>query len=304
MISVLLATYNGALYIKEQLHSILNQSYKNFEIVIIDDCSTDNTIDIIKSIFKDANFNNYTIFNNDRNLGPTKTFEFGISKCNGEYIAFSDQDDIWDQRKLSVYNDIIFKKNIDLLYSPSYIIKENKISKQIFPKNKIYKSYFGKLFHNCARGATMLIKKNVALELIPFEDLYDKWLFLNCLFCFNVEFINIPLHYYRIHDNNVNGGTFRYNSKLKLIEIFDNNIYFYKRLKNKFEFCLQNNNSLLYNKIYKDLDEILQLNEAIFTRLTNKHTLKSILIYIKLVLWKELTLNEKLIFFYYLFLKN
>jgi glycosyltransferase involved in cell wall biosynthesis len=302
MISVLLATFNGALYIKEQVESILNQSYNNFEIVIIDDCSTDNTISILINIFKNDNFTNFRIFKNESNLGPTKTFEFGISKCNGEYIAFSDQDDIWNKRKLEVYNDIIQKKNIDLLYSPSFLLETNKTTRIVFPKNKLYKTYFGKLFHNSARGATMLIKKNVALELIPFEDLYDKWIFLNCYFCYNVEYINMPLHYYRIHSSNVNGGTFRYNSKSKLIKIFQNNIYFYKNLKNKFS--LKSNNLISYNKIIIDLDEIIQLNEAVFTALNNKHKFKSILVYFKLILAKELSVNEKLIFFFYLFLKN
>lgn len=304
MISILIATYNGSLYIQEQLHSILNQSYKNFEIVILDDCSSDNTIEIIKGVFKNYNFNNYRIFSNETNIGPTKTFELGISKCNGEYIAFSDQDDIWDQNKLSVYNDFLNKKNIDLIYSTSYILNSNKISKIIFPRNVIYTSYFGKLFHNCARGATILIKKNVALELIPFEDLYDKWLFLNCLFCYNVEYINKPLHYYRIHASNVNGGGFKYNSKIKLIDIFQNNILFYNRLKSRFEFCLQKNNFSLYNTIQSELDEIIKINETIFTTLKNKRSFNTFLIFIKLILPKELTLKEKMIFFYYLFLKN
>ncbi len=114
----------------------------------------------------------------------------------------------------------------------------------------------------------------------------------------------MPLHYYRIHSNNVNGGTFRYNSKIKLIDIFQNNIIFYKRLKNRFEFCLQKNNSILNNKIIKELNEILYLNEAVFTTLNSKRKLKLILVYLKLILFKELSLNEKIIFFFYLFLKN
>src|ERR1700744_3577317 len=93
LISVALCTYNGEKYIKEQLDSIINQTYTCIEVIIVDDGSTDSTYDIISDYaLRD---NRIKCFKNETNLGFNKNFEKAVSLTSGEYIAISDQDDIW-----------------------------------------------------------------------------------------------------------------------------------------------------------------------------------------------------------------
>ena len=91
MISVCIATYNGEKYIKEQLLSILPQLGKKDEVIISDDHSTDNTLDIVKGL----NDNRIKIVMNNREKGYTSNFENALSYAIGDYIFLSDQDDIW-----------------------------------------------------------------------------------------------------------------------------------------------------------------------------------------------------------------
>ena len=98
LVSIALCTFNGAKYLSEQVESILNQTYTNLEIIICDDCSSDDTPDIIsKYLSKDRRIK---MFVNTTNLGCNKNFEKAISLTSGEYIAISDQDDIWEPYKI------------------------------------------------------------------------------------------------------------------------------------------------------------------------------------------------------------
>ena len=116
-----MATYNGEKFIIEQLDSIINQSYKNIEIIICDDNSTDKTVEILK--YYSIKFP-LTIIQNEVNLGIVKSFEISLKNCIGEYIVLSDQDDIFLPNKIE-----FLLKNIKdslLIHSDSIIIdKEN-----------------------------------------------------------------------------------------------------------------------------------------------------------------------------------
>ena len=105
LISVALCTYNGEKFLREQIDSILAQTYKNLEIVIVDDCSTDKTTNIINAYAeKDKRIK---LFQNASNLGFNKNFERALGLTSGEYIAISDQDDIWLPQKLQSLLDNI-----------------------------------------------------------------------------------------------------------------------------------------------------------------------------------------------------
>ncbi len=94
MISIALATYNGSKFLREQLDSILSQSMTDFEVIVCDDCSTDDTVKILyEYAAKDTRFN---IHEHETNLGFKKNFEHILSLCKGEFIAFCDQNDIWE----------------------------------------------------------------------------------------------------------------------------------------------------------------------------------------------------------------
>lgn len=101
MISVAMCTFNGEKYIKEQIESIINQSLVPDEIVICDDCSKDNTLNIIKETL-DNWPGKVQLVVNEKNLGYRKNFEKSISLCNGDIIFLSDQDDVWNRNKIEI----------------------------------------------------------------------------------------------------------------------------------------------------------------------------------------------------------
>ena len=95
LVSVVMATYNGDKFIRLQIESILNQSYSNLEIVVVDDASSDNTLTILQE-YANAD-DRISIYPNDKNIGFVANFERGLMLVKGEYIALSDQDDIFDK---------------------------------------------------------------------------------------------------------------------------------------------------------------------------------------------------------------
>src|ERR1700712_5400324 len=97
LISIVLCTYNGEDFLKEQLQSLLNQSWTNLEIIVSDDHSTDKTIDILNEY---NNHPSFRLFMQKENLGPIKNVEFALRQATGPYIAFCDQDDIWKPGKI------------------------------------------------------------------------------------------------------------------------------------------------------------------------------------------------------------
>ena len=100
MLSIAMTTYNGSKYLQKQLDSILNQSYSDFELVICDDCSIDDTFEILKIYEKRDS--RIKIFKNNENIGFSKNFEKTISLCKFDYIALADQDDIWKENHLEL----------------------------------------------------------------------------------------------------------------------------------------------------------------------------------------------------------
>src|SRR5690554_2119128 len=98
MISVCMATYNGGRYIEEQLNSILSQLGPDDEVIICDDCSTDNTVEKATAIGDSR----IKIFRNEKNLGYIRNFEKSVVLANGDYIFLSDQDDIWPSGRIAL----------------------------------------------------------------------------------------------------------------------------------------------------------------------------------------------------------
>ena len=100
LISIVLATYNGERYLKEQLDTVFQQTYSNLEIVAIDDCSSDTTVSILHHYA--SVHSNMKVYVNERNMGHIKAFEKGISLSTGVFIALCDQDDIWNKHKIEL----------------------------------------------------------------------------------------------------------------------------------------------------------------------------------------------------------
>ena len=175
MISIALCTYNGEKYIREQIDSILNQTYSDFELVCIDDCSSDSTFDILTDYANtDARLK---IHRNEKNLGFKKNFEKAISLCSGEFIALADQDDIWENWKISESINAI--GNRDFVCSNALCVDENNNSLNYTMKEVVKYHYFPKnqftlfrrlFFENIVQGSTILAKADFLKSCLPIPD--------------------------------------------------------------------------------------------------------------------------------------
>ena len=120
-VSIVIPTFNCARFIAQTISSVLIQNYKNFEIIVIDDCSSDNTVDIISAI----NDSRIKIIQNKRNRGAAYCRNIGIENSSGEYIAFLDGDDLWAADKLSNQINFMEKHNYGFCYTDYQLIDEN-----------------------------------------------------------------------------------------------------------------------------------------------------------------------------------
>jgi glycosyltransferase involved in cell wall biosynthesis len=209
MFSIILATYNGEKYIKQQIDSILNQDYKDFELLIQDDCSSDATVAILKDYAgKDLRIQ---IFKNEKNLGYTKNFLSLLAKTKGEYIVFCDQDDVWVNNRLSYTLDFFTKhRDIGLFISNDLSFNEEKIP--VVNKNAInsfYYSDFMDVLWSCSyKGCDMSLRKSVAdkmLEIIPAlgSVIAHDWLVLCYSYLHSkIAVDNKVLLLHRIHGDN------------------------------------------------------------------------------------------------------
>lgn len=169
MVAILISTYNGEKYIKEQLESIVNQSYKNFEIHLRDDGSTDKTVAIVKQFFK--NYPNKFFFYQGANLGAIGSFNHLISHVNSELYATCDQDDIWLPEKI-MDKVKIYKTGFSSIDSPfmcfsdPVIYKDSTISNitlsdvQSMNVKLLISSYKNLIAMNPVAGCTMLFCDN------------------------------------------------------------------------------------------------------------------------------------------------
>ena len=122
-IDILLATYNGEKYVAEQIESILNQTYKNFNLIISDDNSSDNTPKILEDYAKK---DSRIILNlQEKNLGVVKNIEFLLKQVQNEYYMLSDQDDVWLEQKVEKSLETLKNENADLVFGDLEIVDEN-----------------------------------------------------------------------------------------------------------------------------------------------------------------------------------
>mgnify|MGYP002624019508 CR=1 FL=1 len=194
MVSIAMTTFNGEKYIGLQIDSILNQTYKDIELIICDDLSTDSTREILLDYKKKDP--RCKIFFNEVNLGFKKNFEKAISLCSGEYIALSDQDDVWELWKIEETLKILDDKqfvctNASLIdESGNFLGYTMKEVTQYHWMPLDSNSLFKRLVHgNFVQGSTILarasfLKTSIPIPLImPFHD----WWFAICA-CFSNGF--------------------------------------------------------------------------------------------------------------------
>ncbi|WP_311748195.1 glycosyltransferase family 2 protein [Proteus penneri] len=210
VVSILSANYNNGHYLNDFFHSIENQSYTNFEIVIIDDCSTDNSDEIIRQWILKGNLSiNYIKL--PKNLGFANALNTGLAHCKGTYIARIDPDDVMHPSRLEKQIKILTEKNeISLVGSNAYYFQEsinnlvghsNFRSEPKWIKNKYLSGEYGMMHGTIMFKATLFKDIKYSQSEVPAED-YS-------LISRMIKSGNTPLNsiekltYVRIHDNSV-----------------------------------------------------------------------------------------------------
>lgn len=124
-VDILLTTYNTNInYLKQQLDSILNQTYNNFDLIISDDCSSNEEVRTVLKQYEKQD-SRIKLYFQQENLGCTKSFEFLLKQSTSKYISFSDHDDIWYPNKIEESLKAIKENNVDLVYCDANQIDEN-----------------------------------------------------------------------------------------------------------------------------------------------------------------------------------
>lgn len=256
--SVIVTTYNSSKYIEKTINSILKQNFLDYEIILVDDCSNDDTIELVKKQFS----NSVKILSTDKNFGgPAKSRNIGIQYSSGRWISFLDADDFWFQSRLKQFHKyIINNHNYEVFCSNEMLY--NHINKK---KNKIIHGPYSNNFfddllikgNRLSPSATVINKdfltKNkiffdINENLIGVED-YDLWLNLsknNARFFFFNKILNL----YVIHENNIT-----HNSKKHL----ENTI----NVLNKNFKLLNSTNNKIYSKRIFDLKVSFLINELL-----------------------------------------
>lgn len=202
-ISVCMATYNGALYIREQLISILKQLGPADEVIVSDDGSSDGTIGIVREL----NDSRIHIHENNGNHGYTPNFMNALSFAKGDYIFLSDQDDIWEDNKV---NRCVEELQTSIAVFHDAIVvdaKNNVINNSIKDIRPCYKSFWGNMYRMGHLGCCTAFRRELIIIALPFPPNYklvshDDWLVdLSCA-CGRISQIDDKLIKYRRHGNN------------------------------------------------------------------------------------------------------
>lgn len=207
LISIIMPAYNCEKFIEKAVTSVIEQTYKLWELIVIDDGSRDSTVRILKELSnKDDRIRFYI---NEENQGVSATRNRGISLAKGDWIAFLDSDDMWEETKLQKQMELAFKTAAEFLFTgSSYINEEGEFYQGIFevPNQVTYKIL---RTHNVVSCSSVLIKKkyfeNIKMEKDDMHEDYAVW--LRVLKTGIVAYgINEPLLIYRISRNSKSGN--------------------------------------------------------------------------------------------------
>lgn len=197
-----MATFNGSRFIKEQISTILLQLGDEDELIISDDSSSDNTIDIIKS------FNDIRIILLEKNkfYNPIFNIENALKKASGNYIFLADQDDIWVKDKINTC--LKYLEEYDLVLSDCNVIDENnrQIEDSLFRIRKSKPGFIKNLYSNSYMGCCMAFNRKIVGKALPFPPdiaMHDMWIGLIAELTSKTYFIRQKLVNYRRHSENV-----------------------------------------------------------------------------------------------------
>jgi len=282
-ISVIISSYNREKYIGIAIDSVLNQTYKNVEIIVIDDCSTDNTEEYLKK-YKDK----IRYYKNEKNCGCGISRKRGMEYAKGDYIIFLDDD---DKYICNTYFEEAIKmlekdKDLSLVAAAHYVrfTEGNRLEEKKFPYKKVVDHV--KMFTNFASAdypkpiASIAIIRREALEFAKYQDmkiLNDTTIYLRALLYGNMGFINKPYLEYLVHGANISFN-------LKIDFLIDN-------LEEKYKVYLMAKDMKEFSKVdfNKWLDEQLDITIIYYIRGSKPNYFN----YRKLIKWYKKHFNNK-----------
>lgn len=232
--TVIIPTKDQEKYLTDSISSVLNQSIKPTKVIIINDCSKDNTEEECNRIFNVNNFKDYKIINNSQSIGPARSRNIGISESNTQYIAFLDSDDFWEKNKIEEQLKIFDQPNflnLGVVYTSHNFLINGEL-KSNYNESQIAK-FRGYLYYKLLSGnyisgscSSVLCDRKVFEECGNFSEdnknfLIEDWeLWLRISKKFNFDFVNKELLTIRIHSDN---RSFQERSKIDkiLVKIFN-----------------------------------------------------------------------------------
>lgn len=229
-VSIVVPTFNRENLLKETIESIFGQTFTDFELIIVDNYSKDNTEKLVKSY----NDKRIRYFKNQNNGIVAINRNFGIKKANGELIAFCDDDDLWMQEKLEK-QVLEFEKDsqVGLVCTNGFSFDENGIRGKMGKSRDHYLTFEQLLKDNTIPSCSVMVRKRAldevglfdeSQEILTAED-YELWLRIATKY--KIKYIDIPLVKYRVH-----AGTFQstYLKGVKPLEVMK---IVYKKLLEK-----------------------------------------------------------------------
>lgn len=160
LVSIITPIYNAQDYLDECIRSVLNQSYKNWELILIDDCSTDNSLVIVDGYLHDIRIK---LIQNEVNLGPAETRNRGLKLCLGEYITFLDSDDFFSEYKLERQVNFMRDKRLLMSHGNYYFCSlSGEIIKEVITDKKI--SYHDLLKGNQFKIMTVMLSRKAIIH--------------------------------------------------------------------------------------------------------------------------------------------
>jgi|ERR1700746_1945378 glycosyltransferase involved in cell wall biosynthesis len=205
-----MAAYQGESYIRLQLRSILEQLSAEDEVIVVDDGSTDGTCDEVSAL-QDARL---VLIRNSKNQGVLRAFETALSRCSGEIVFLSDQDDLWLPKKVkTVLDAFAHDPGLILVASDAILVDENgtKIGDSFYAKRGRFRAgLWSNLLIGKFHGCTMAFRSTLLRSALPFPPgrlvHHDTWIgCMNALLGGKTRYIAEPLVAYRRHPTNVTG---------------------------------------------------------------------------------------------------
>lgn len=275
-ISVITASYNYAQYIEEAINSVINQTYQDWELIIVDDGSSDNSVEIIKSYCDKDSRIKFFQHENGQNKGLKETILLGLSHATGDWIAFLESDDIFAPENLRKKAEIVEegkkagRQEVKLIFNKmSYLCetaeserqikfhekKQRKLAKMLFPQNMFYQFYVRNMIlsFSCVMVNAQTLK-NADFDT-PNDIMIDWWLWINLAYENDFYYLDEELTLWRLHDKSYisqNDYNTRYNLPRKA---------YFKRFKQTL------NPLILVNAL---ISEVLMMLYAIWRKVKNK----------------------------------